>query len=185
MLERPDPLEHESYYGLYIGRVPDGDVLEILEAQVGVTLDLLASVPPELEQHRYAAGKWSVREVVGHVIDVERVFTHRAFTIARGDPEPLAGMDQDVYAAESRAHARPLADLARELAAVRAATLALFRGFSDDVWTRTGVASGFSFTVRTFPYIIAGHELHHRVGLESHYLGAASDPLSDAGAEAG
>ncbi len=185
MLERPDPSEHEPYYELYIGRVPEGDVLEILEAQLGVTLDLLSSVSPELERHRYAPGKWSVREVVGHIIDVERVFTHRAFTIARGDPEPLAGMDQDVYAAESHADARPLADLAHELATVRAATLALFRGFSDDVWTRTGMASGYSFTVRTFPYIIAGHELHHRVGLETHYLGADSDPTPDTEAEAG
>lgn len=185
MLEKPGPSEHESYYELYIGQVPDGDVLEILEAQVAVTLDLLASVPPELERHRYAPGKWSVREVVGHIIDVERVFTHRAFTMARRDPEPLAGMDQDVYAAESRADARALADLAHELATVRAATLALFRGFSDDVWMRRGVASGYSFTVRTFPYIIAGHEIHHRVGLETHYLGADPQSPPEARAEAG
>lgn len=185
MLERPDPSEHELYYGLYVGQVPDGNVLEILGTQIRVTLDLLSSVPPELERHRYAPGKWSVREVVGHVIDVERVAAHRAFTMARGDPEPLGGIDQEVYAAGSNAGDRPLADLADELAVVRGATLALFRGLSDDVWTRTGMASGVSFTVRTFPYIIAGHEIHHRVGLETHYLGADSDPPSDTGAEAG
>ena len=151
--------------------MPEGDVLELLSTQIGTTLEVLASMPPELEEHRYAPDKWSVREVVGHVIDAERVFAHRAFSFARDDAGPLPGMDQHEYAAASNAATRPLAELADELAVVRNATLALFRGFPEEAWTRTGVASGFSFSVRCFPFIIVGHEIHHRTGLLEHYMG--------------
>ena len=181
LIERPSPSEHEAYYSIYIDQVPEGDVLEILGEQIEATLDLLASVSPEQEEHRYASDKWSVREVVGHIIDAERVFTHRAFTFARSDAAPLPGMEQNEYAAASNAAVRPLADLAAELAAVRRSTLALFRGLPDDAWTRSGVASGFSFTVRCFPFIVAGHEIHHRRGLMENYLG---ETLSDLGAGA-
>lgn len=169
-IERPSPSEHEAYYSIYIDQVPEGDVLEILSTQIETTVDLLASVSPELEEHRYAPDKWSVRQVVGHVIDVERVFAHRALTFARCDAAPLPGMEQDEYAAASNAAVRPLAELAAELAVVRQSTLTLFRGLPDDAWTRTGMASGFSFTVRCFPFIIAGHEIHHRKGLMENYL---------------
>ena len=174
IVARPSPGEHEAYYSTYIDQVPEGDVLETLSTQVEVTLDLLASVPPEMEEHRYAPGKWSVREVVGHVIDAERTFVHRALTFARSDAGPLPGMDQDEYAAASNAAVRPLAELASELSAVRLSSLALFRGLPDDAWTRSGTASGFSFTVRCFPFIVAGHEVHHRKGLMEDYLGGGS-----------
>ena len=98
---RPGAAEHDSYYSTYIDQVPDGDVLVILSGQIGTTLDLLASVPPDLEQYRYEPDKWSVREVVGHVIDAERVFAHRAFSFARADAGPLPGMDQLEYATAS------------------------------------------------------------------------------------
>ncbi len=167
---RPGAAEHDSYYSTYIDQVPDGDVLVILSGQIGTTLDLLASVPPDLEQYRYEPDKWSVREVVGHVIDAERVFAHRAFSFARADAGPLPGMDQLEYATASNAAVRTLADLAAELEAVRHSTVALFRGLPNEAWTRSGVASGLSFTVRSFPFIIAGHEIHHRTGLLEHYL---------------
>jgi len=170
-VKRPSRVEYDAYYGTYIDQVPEGDVLGILSAQLGFTLSLLASVPPELEGHRYAEDKWSVREVVGHVIDAERVFAHRAFSFARADAAPLPGMDQNEYAAASNAAGRPLVELAVELAATRNSTLALFRGLPDDAWSRSGVASGLSFTVRCFPFIIAGHEIHHRRGLAENYLG--------------
>ena len=170
---RPDPSEHDAYYSTYIDLVPEGDVLEILGTQIEATLELLTSVSPEVEEHRYAPGKWSVREVVGHVIDAERIFAHRALTFARSDQGPLPGMDQDDYASASNAGDRPLAELAAELAAVRQSSLALFRSFPDDAWTRSGVASGFSFTVRCFPFIVAGHEIHHRNGLMNDYLDGA------------
>ena len=174
LIEKPSPSEHEAYYSLYIDQVPEGDVLETLGTQIETTLDLLASVSPELEEHRYAPDKWSVREVVGHVIDAERVFAYRAFTFGRSDAAPIPGMEQNEYAAASNAAVRPLAELAAELAVVRRSTLALFRGLPDDAWSRAGVASGFSFTVRCFPFLIAGHEIHHRKGLIENYLGGAS-----------
>ncbi len=165
-----NPSEYAPFYETYVSRVPEGEILEILSVQIGDTLGLLNSVPAELEVYRYGTGKWSVREVVGHMIDAERIFSFRALAFARGDSAPLPGMDQVQYAAVSDAGTRPLAELAAELATVRAATVALFRSFSGDVWSRDGIASGCSFTVRSFPFIIAGHELHHRSGLEVNYL---------------
>lgn len=170
MLERPDPSEHDPYYGLYIGLVPDGDVLEILATQLADTIGLLGKVPVEKEVTGYAPGKWSVREVVGHLIDTERTFVHRALAMAREDPSALASFDQDDYAASSNAGARLLSDLSDELMAVRNSSVALFRSFTDEMWLRQGVASDVSFTVRTFPYIVAGHELHHRAILADRYL---------------
>lgn len=170
LVERPGTEEYEPYYGTYIDKVPQGDVIELLASQITTTLDLLESVPAGLEEYRYAPGKWSVREVVGHLIDAERVFAHRGFSFGRADEAPLPGMDQLHYAAASNAAARPLGELAAELAAVRSSTVALFRGMPDEAWTRSGTASGFSFSVRCFPFIIAGHEIHHRLGLMEHYL---------------
>jgi hypothetical protein len=170
LLARPGTDEYEAYYSTYIDKVPEGDVIDLLASQITTTLELLASVPPALEQHRYAPDKWSVREVVGHVIDAERVFSHRAFSFARSDESPLPGMDQIDYASASNAAMRPLPELAGELAAVRDSTLAMFRGLPDAAFGRSGVASGFPFTVRSFVFIIAGHEIHHCDGLSAHYL---------------
>ena len=168
-----NPSEYEPFYQTYVGLVPEGEISEILSSQIADTLGLLDSVPAELEVYRYEPGKWSLREVVGHVIDAERVFSFRALAFARGDSAPLPGMDQLQYAEGSDAGERPLAELVAELAAVRAATVALFRSFSADAWSRRGIASGCSFTVRSFSFIIAGHELHHRAGLEKNYLSQA------------
>lgn len=164
-----DRIEYAPFYETYVCRVPPGDIVEILSEQVADTLGLIRSVTADREQYRYQPGKWSVREVVGHMIDTERVFTFRALAFARGEAAPLPGMNQDEYAAGSNAASRPLAELVAEFAAVRGATVALFRSFSGEVWSRVGVASGCSFTVRAVPFIIAGHELHHRRGLEENY----------------
>ena len=150
LVERPDAAEHEAYYSTYIDQVPEGDVLEILSTQIETPLGLLASVSPELEEHRYAPDKWTVREVVGHVIDAERVFAHRAFSFARADAAPLPGMDQNEYATVSNAAVRPLAELTAELAAVRKATLALFRGFPqrrgrDPAWRAASPSASARF----------------------------------------
>lgn len=173
------PSEYAPFYQTYVGRVPEGDILEILSGQMADTLGLFRSVPSELEEYRYGPGKWSVREVVGHLIDTERIFGFRALAFARGDATPLPGMEQDEYAAGSNAASRPLSELAAEFAAVRIATVALFRGFSDDAWGRVGIASGCSFSVRSLAFIIAGHEIHHRAGLEENYL--SQNTREDAG----
>ncbi len=174
MLERPGPAEHDPYYGTYIGLVPEGDVLEILAAQLPDTLGLLRTVPAERETAGYAPGKWSVREVVGHLIDTERMFVHRALVIAREDPIALPSFDQDDYATSSNANERALSELNDELMAVRESSVALFRSFTDEMWLRRGIASGVEFTVRTFPFIVVGHELHHRAILIDRYLAGSS-----------
>jgi uncharacterized damage-inducible protein DinB len=169
-MKRPDASEYHAYYGLYVGQVPSGDVLATLKEGVRTTVALLSELPPEWAKHRYAEGKWTLAEVLGHVIDTERVFAYRGLCIARGETADLPSMDQDLYAAGSNAGDRPLRSLLDELEAVRRASVALFAGLDPAVATRQGRASGFTFTVRTFPWIIAGHEIHHRKVIEERYL---------------
>ncbi|NIP57905.1 MAG: DinB family protein [Gemmatimonadetes bacterium] len=169
-MQAPDASEYPEFYLGYGGLVPPGDLVETLGRQIDRTLALLQRVPAAGETHRYAEGKWSVREVVGHVIDAERLFTYRALHIARGDPAPLPGMDQEEWASASNAHERPLAELADELEAVRRATLHLFGGLPPEVHDRRGIASGYEISVRCIGGIVAGHELHHRRILKERYL---------------
>lgn len=174
-LSRPDRSEHADYYRLYIDLVPDGDILMTLREQLGDTLRLLQSVPAERETYRYAEGKWSIRGVVGHLIDAERVFAFRALAMAREDDIDLPGMEQDGWAANSEADRRALGELSEEWAALRRANVHMFASMDEETGRRTGRASGFDFSVRTFPWIIAGHELWHRQLLERDYgLGGES-----------
>lgn len=169
-MRAPDASEYPEFYAGYGELVPPGDLVETLGRQIDRTLALLQRIPPDRETYRYADGKWSVREVVGHVIDAERLFTYRALHIARGDPASLPGMDQEVWASASNARDRGLAELADELEAVRSATLHLFGGFPPEVHDRRGVASGYEVSVRCLGGIVAGHELHHRRILEERYV---------------
>lgn len=171
---RPATSEHAPYYGRYIEQVADGDVLETLERQMRDTRALLAGVPAARETFRYAPDKWSLREVVGHLIDVERTFTLRALWFARGAGSPLPSLEQDEWAAASNAGGRALSELMDEWAAVRDSGVRMFRGFDAEAWSRAGVASGFPFTVRSIPWIIAGHEVHHRRLIAERYLGVAA-----------
>jgi len=170
-LNRPDPSEHAEYYARYVAQVPDGDILEILREQLGDTLLMLQSVPEERETFRYAEGKWSLREVVGHIVDAERVFGYRALHMVREPGIQLPAMDQDAWVAVARADGRTLDDLCAEWAAVRRANLHFFSTLDEDEGARTGIASGNRFTVRSFPWIIAGHELWHRYLIRRDYLG--------------
>jgi hypothetical protein len=168
-LPRPKPGEHDAYYAKYVELVPDGDIVEILSTQLGDTLALLQAVPPERESYRYAPDKWSIREVVGHLIDVERMFAFRAMNMARADDVNLPGMDPDVWMAHSNARERPLDDLASEWGTLRRANVHMFATLAPDAGERTGIASGRKFTVRSFPWLIAGHELWHRALLARDY----------------
>lgn len=161
-MSRPDRSEYAEYYQTYVSLVPDGDIVEILERQLPETRALLGAVPPEKESWAYAEGKWTIRESLGHVIDAERVFAGRALWIARDPETALPSMEQDRWAANSNAGDRPLADLLDEWTAIRGATVAMVRSFDAAALARSGVASEVRFTVRSFPWIIAGHELHHR-----------------------
>jgi uncharacterized damage-inducible protein DinB len=170
-MTRPAADEFNEYYSRYIDLVPDGDVLATLTAQMAETQKLLASVPADWEEYRYAEGKWSVREVVGHLVDVEHLFAFRALWAARGAEAEQPSMEQNAWADVSNAGERSLADLAEEWAALRRAVVLMGAGFDEEAWSRRGVASGNAFSVRAAIWIVAGHELHHRRLLEQKYLG--------------
>ena len=170
VVTRPEANEYASYYEKYISLVPDADVVETLARQNEEVLALLGGIPEERAGFRYEAGKWSIKEVVGHVIDAERVFAYRATAIARGDRQPLPGMDQEEYMAGSDFDARTLADLAEEFKHVRRANVLMLRGLPAEAWSRRGVASDNEVTVRAIAYIIAGHEAHHVQILRERYL---------------
>ncbi len=170
MIKRPKPDEYFEYYGRYVGKVPDGDILAILADESQRTLDLLRKVPSEREDYAYASGKWSIKEVIGHVTDAERVFAYRALSFARRDPAHLPSMEENDWARVSNAAQRTLAELADEFAAVRCSSLLLFSGFDDEMSRLRGTASGCEFSVRSIAYIIAGHERHNRGVLEERYL---------------
>jgi hypothetical protein len=166
---RPAPDEFAPYYGKYIEKVADGDVVEALKSQVGGTLGYLRSIPESRAGHRYAEGKWSIREVVGHLADAERIFAYRALRFARGDQTALPGFDENAFVANARFDDRTLASLVDEFAAVRAATIAQFDGFFPEEWVRCGSASGKVMSVRALAWVTAGHELHHLSILRERY----------------
>jgi uncharacterized damage-inducible protein DinB len=168
-IPRPAPSEYAQHYAGYVDRVPEGDVLGRLAWQIDETRALLRDLPPSRAVHRYATGKWSVAEVVGHVADAERIFAYRALRFARGDATPLAPFDENAYVPAGGFDHRTLGDLVDELTAVRQASLALFRGMPSDAFARSGVASGRPVSVRALVYIIAGHELHHIAILRERY----------------
>jgi hypothetical protein len=167
---RPESGEYASYYERYVSLAPDADVVGALERQGAETLTLLRALPEERGGHRYAPDKWSVKQVVGHMSDGERLFSYRALSIARGDRQALPGMEQEEWMAGADFDARTLADLLDEFEAVRASTLHLLRHLSPEAWARRGVASDNEVTVRALAYIIAGHEAHHVGVLKERYL---------------
>lgn len=165
---RPLADEHVAYYGKYIALVPAGDLVEVLASQEPELVALLRSFESAAD-HAYAPGKWTVKEVVGHLSDVERVMSYRALRIARGDATPLPGFDENAYTPAGRFGDRSLDDLIAELAVVRAATVALFAGLPPDAWERRGTFSDGPGSPRAAACIIAGHVLHHAEILRTRY----------------
>jgi hypothetical protein len=169
-LERPKAGEYNPYYDRYISLIPSGDIVATLATELPKTVALLSSHGESDGDLRYAPGKWSVKEALGHMIDTERVMAYRALRIARNDRTPIEGFEQDDYVLNGPYSALRLADLVDEFKAVRAATLSLFRNLRPEDWTRVGTANKNDVTVRALAYIIAGHELHHRHILEERYF---------------
>ena len=167
---RPAKSEYLPYYDTYVKLVPDGDVIATLTSQMVETQSLLRALPASVATYRYAPDKWSVNELVGHMIDSERIFTARALRFGRNDATPLPGFEQDDYVRGANFDAHPLSDLASELEAVRHATIFLFRHMDEEAWTRRGIANNAEVSVRALAYICAGHELHHREILSTRYL---------------
>ena len=170
IIERPDETEYLPYYNKYISLVPDGDLLAILNKQLEETLALLQTVPEGQASFRYAPDKWSIKQVVGHLIDGERVFAYRALRFARNDKTALPGFEENDYIDNASFDDYALSDLAAEFESVRKSSLFLFKHLNQAAWTRRGTASDAEVSVRALAYIIAGHELHHRNILIDRYL---------------
>jgi len=168
--KRPERSEYAEYYHTYVGLVPDGDIARILEEERRRTVDLLSGVSPERADYRYAPGKWTLKEVLGHVVDMEWAFTYRALSFARGATAPLPDLDQDEFVKHADFQGRELADLLDEFSHLRSANTRLFASLDETALDRRGIASGKEFTARAIPYIIVGHQMHHLRVLRERYL---------------
>ncbi len=170
-MEFPKQGEYADYYSVYINQIPDGNsIIKVLEDGREKMQSLIRSIPKEKGSFSYAAGKWSIKEVLGHIADVERVMAYRAMCIARGEKKPLPGFEQDDYVASADFNSRPLSGFAEELLHLRNGNIALFQSLNDEALMRWGMASNHDVTVRAFMFIIAGHEIHHMRILRERYL---------------
>ena len=170
MIGRPENSEAASYYFTYINQIGKGDIVAILEQQLYETAALFASISEGTSLYRYAPDKWSLRQVMNHITDAERMFAFRALWFARGFAAPLPGFDQNVGVAGANADVVPWGAHLEEFRRVRFATISFFRNLPADAWMRTGIADGNQFTVRALSYIIAGHFAHHVGILRERYL---------------
>lgn len=168
--ERPDQSEYASYYEQYVSLVPETDYVQASAKQLTDTFALLRSIPEESGDKSYEPGKWSIKELIGHMLDTERVFVYRAFNFARGCALPLPGFDQDAFAKVANYSGYKLSDLIDEYEHLRKGNLSLFRHLKKEDWSREGVASDCKFTARAVAFIILGHERHHLNVLKARYL---------------
>ncbi len=170
VIERPRADEHSPYYAKYIASVPEGDLVELLREQIGETVELLQNVSADRANYAYAPDKWTIKEVVGHLADVERVMAYRALSFARADKADLPGFDENAWVPTANFAARTLPDLLEEFQAVRAATIEFVRHLGPEELTRRGSANQNDVSVRALLYIVAGHERHHAELLRERYL---------------
>ena len=173
---RPHTGDYALAYGKYIALVPGGDFLEILDSQLRDTSALLSPLTDAQGDFRYAPGKWSVKETLGHINDAERIFSYRMLRIARGDKAPMAAFEQDDYVKTGKFDARKLSDLLEEFNCIRQATIALVRSLDTEAWLRRGVANQKEVTALALAFIIAGHERHHSMILRDRYIPALPRP---------
>ncbi len=167
---RPDTSELADYQIGYISKVPGNDVLAFLQQQLDNAVSALRGIAEEMGNHQYAPGKWTVKELVGHIIDTERVFAYRALTFSRNDANPLPGFDQDPWVQHANHAGVSLTELIDEFASVRRSTIHLFRHLDSAAWMRRGIANNNPITVHALAYLIAGHTEHHLEILQSRYL---------------
>ncbi len=171
MIRVPEPTEYAPFYQRYVSLVPPGNLPEILEQQCEKTRFLLANLDENEGDNRYAPDKWSVKEVLGHIIDTERVMAYRALRLSRQDPTPLPGFDQELFIANGPYAACELTSLLEEFHAVRRSSILLFNHLPAEAWDRAGTVDGKHVTVRALAHIIAGHEIYHRRILKEKDLG--------------
>jgi hypothetical protein len=169
-IDRPGTNEYAPYYETYISRVDTDNLIEALEKGEADVLTLFKNLPQEKLDYRYAEGKWSIKELIVHLMDVERIFTYRALRFSRNDQTPLAGFDDEPYIAESNASERSLQSLLDEYQALRKATIEFFRNITPEMSLRKGIANGREISVRAVGFIIPGHEGHHLGVIRERYL---------------
>ncbi len=169
MPSRPEPTEYTAFQGTYVALVPEGDILSFLHEQQNVVERLITGVSLQQESFRYAPGKWSVRQVFGHLADAERIFGYRVLCIARGQQEALPPFDENLFVETANFDERSLADLAGEWRLLREASLAMMRGLDEEAWRRICVTSGAPVSARAFAWIAAGHLRHHLLILKERY----------------
>jgi hypothetical protein len=170
MSDKPAPTEYREYFTKYVALVPDGPIVDILAQQFERTLPFYRGISEEQAALRYAPGKWSVKQVMGHMADTERVFSYRALAFSRSDKNPLPSFEQNDYISAVDLDARPWRALVDDFATVRAASISLFRGMTPEMLLRKGTASGAEITVRALGSIIAGHEEYHVQAIRRDYL---------------
>jgi hypothetical protein len=169
-LTRPLPGEYAEGYATYLAAAPEGNVLALLQAQLGDVLDLYSRFSEAQAAYRYAPSKWSLKDLLQHLSDAELIFAYRCLRIGRGDVTPLPGFDEEAYAAVARADERPVVDLLADFRAARTASLSLFRGLPDSAWDQQGTSNGRSLTARCIPFISLGHAAHHLDVIRERYL---------------
>ena len=169
-MSRPQPAEYDPYYERYISLVPEDDVVDVLAHQRKELAHLFDGVSDSVGTFAYAEGKWTVKEVLSHLIDGERMFAYRALRIARGDTTPIEGFEQDGYIENSHANKRSISDLLDEFTLLREANVMFFRNLDADDWTRIGTANNVEISVRSLAWIMVGHIRHHAAILQERYL---------------
>jgi Mycothiol maleylpyruvate isomerase N-terminal domain. len=172
-MNRPEETEYAAYYQGYVGQVNESDIMAVLRSEIDDLDVLLGRVPADKETYAYAEGKWTIREIVGHLIDGERVFGYRALCIARGEQQNLPGFEQDDYMRTAPYNHVDLEDLLSELRLVRLSNIAMFRTLDEEAWSRVGTANNNQVTVRALAFIMAGHLRHHMKVLQERYLEGA------------
>jgi len=170
MIQKPEPSEYNPFYEPYISRITEQDLVTTLKAQLDTVVEFFGSLTEAQANYKYAEGKWSIKEVLNHLNDTERVFAYRALNIARGDQQELPGMDQDVYQDNSRTEGRSMTSLIDEFKAIRLSTIALLEPMTQEDSMRSAVASGSLVTVRALAAMTAGHYIHHIAVVKSKYL---------------
>lgn len=169
-MNRPEKNEYNEYYETYASLVPETEIVPALENQVVEIQDIFAAISEEKGSFAYAEDKWTIKELLGHLIDTEKMFAYRALRIARADKTPIEGFEQNGYVENGNFNSRNLADLTEEFLLLRRTNLYFFKNLDDDAWLRTGTASGFPFSVRALAYISVGHVRHHLNILKNRYL---------------
>ncbi|MCA1057685.1 DinB family protein [Rossellomorea aquimaris] len=170
MLNKPEMNEYPPYYEGYVNHVPDGDLLQILDAQLKETINLLKDVNEEKSEFRYAPEKWTIKEVLGHITDTERIMSYRLLSIGRGEKEMLPGYHDDEYVKKGKFNRFSLQELLHHQSLVRQHTILLLGSLDEEALVQRGRANGGEVTARAIGYIIAGHEIHHRRLIEERYL---------------